>query len=77
VPRGDFARVLSSLGQELDQGGGFVRRITQGGVARLDAAQLIAIQAGVYRYAEAVELMAKFVDKATNAVRTTLQAGSG
>jgi hypothetical protein len=40
----------------------------------LDAGQLIALQAGIYRYSEAVDLAAKLVDRAANAVRTTLQS---
>jgi hypothetical protein len=36
--------------------------------------QLIAIQAGVYRYTQELELAGKLVDKATGAVRQTLQS---
>jgi hypothetical protein len=36
--------------------------------------QLIAIQAGVYRYTQELELAGKLVDKATSAVRQTLQS---
>lgn len=36
--------------------------------------ELIAIQAGVYRYTQELELASKLVDKATGAVRTTLQS---
>jgi hypothetical protein len=35
---------------------------------------MIALQAGVYRYVEAVELCTKLVDRTTAAVRTTLQS---
>jgi hypothetical protein len=34
---------------------------------------LIALQAGIYRYSEAVDLVTKLVDRATQAVKTTLQ----
>ncbi len=44
------------------------------GAARLDSAQLLALQAGIYRYSEALELATKLVDRASNAVRTTLQS---
>ncbi len=36
--------------------------------------ELIAVQAGVYRYTQELELASKLVDKATGAVRTTLQS---
>ena len=36
--------------------------------------QLIAIQAGVYRYTQELELASKLVDKATGAVKQTLQS---
>jgi hypothetical protein len=36
-------------------------------------AELIALQAGVYRYGEAVDLASRLVDRATSAVKTVLQ----
>jgi hypothetical protein len=36
--------------------------------------ELIAIQAGVYRYSQALELAGKLVEKLTGAVRQTLQS---
>ncbi|HYP89268.1 MAG TPA: hypothetical protein VEQ59_13970 [Polyangiaceae bacterium] len=40
-----------------------------------DTGALIALQVGIYRYTEAVDLASKLVDRATNAVRTVLQGG--
>ena len=34
---------------------------------------LLALQAGVYRYSEAVDLTAKLVDRAANGVKTVIQ----
>jgi hypothetical protein len=68
-----FAEVLGRLGRSLDSGERLVTRALSGGGA-LDSAQLIALQAGIYRYTEAVDLAAKLVDRAGNAVRTTLQS---
>jgi hypothetical protein len=34
---------------------------------------LIALQAGVYRYGEAVDLASRLVDRATSSVKTVLQ----
>jgi hypothetical protein len=39
----------------------------------LGPAELLALQAGVYRYSEAVDLAAKLVDRASNAVKTVIQ----
>ena len=36
-------------------------------------AELIALQAGVYRYSEAVDLAAKLVDRATSGLKTVVQ----
>ena len=38
---------------------------------------LIALQAGIYRYTEAVDLAAKLVDRTTAAVKRTLQGSGG
>ena len=39
----------------------------------LGAGELLALQAGVYRYSEAVDLAAKLVDRASSGVKTVLQ----
>jgi hypothetical protein len=69
-----FELVLRRLGRNIEAG----ERIVSGaarGYAKADAAELIALQAGIYRYSEAVDLTAKLVDRTTSAVRTVLQGG--
>ena len=39
----------------------------------LASGDLLALQAGVYRYSEAVDLSAKLVDRATSGVKTVIQ----
>jgi hypothetical protein len=39
----------------------------------LGPGDLLALQAGVYRYSEAVDLSAKLIDRATSGVKTVLQ----
>jgi hypothetical protein len=71
-----FGQVLQAIGSEVDRG----ERLIQGvvaGASPLDAASLIALQAGIYRWGEAVDLASKLVDRAGSAVRTTLQNGNG
>jgi hypothetical protein len=36
-------------------------------------ADLIALQAGVYRYSETVDLASRLIDRATSSVKTVLQ----
>ena len=70
-----FARILHGLGREVDRGESVVRRATRGATSgqELGNMELLALQAGVYRYSEAVDLSAKLVDRAANGVKTVLQ----
>ncbi len=68
-----FARVLHGLGREVDRGEKVVRKAIEGGGKDLGPGELLALQAGVYRYSEAVDLSAKLVDRATSGVKTVLQ----
>jgi hypothetical protein len=70
-----FVSLLEGLGREVQRGESLVRSAV--GAARAGAAvgpaELIALQAGVYRYGEAVDLASRLVDRATTAVKTVLQ----
>lgn len=74
APNG-FAEVLRGIGSELDRGEALSERAIHGGAAgaHLSPEQLLALQAGVFRYSEAVDLVTKLVDRGTQAVKTTLQ----
>jgi hypothetical protein len=67
-----FVQALQSVGTAVDRGEALIARASRGGLGGLDSTQLIALQAGIYRYSEAVDLMAKLVDRASNAVRTVV-----
>lgn len=69
---GSFGRVLGRLGSAVDRGEALIARAAHGNLGGLDSAQLIALQAGIYRYSEAVDLLAKLVDRASNAVRSVI-----
>lgn len=73
-PPGAFQRILHSVGAEVDRGERMIQGVVSGRAGSLGAAELIALQAGIYRYTELVDLTSKFVDRAANAVRTTLQS---
>ncbi len=68
-----FARILRGLGREVDHGEKVVRRAIEGGGKDLGPGELLALQAGVYRYSEAVDLSAKLIERATSGVKTVLQ----
>ena len=72
-----FSEVLERIGVQVDRGEALVRRAFAGGHSGLDAGDLIALQAGIYRYTEAVDLAAKLIDRASSAVKTTLQGSGG
>jgi len=75
--RASFKSIVARLGREIDRGEALVGRAVYGSHSGLDAAGLIALQAGIYRYSEAVDLAAKMVDRAGSAIKTTLSGGSG
>lgn len=68
----DFKQVLERLAQHIDDGEQLVRQATA--PAGDGADRLIALQAGIYRYTEVVDLTAKLVDRGTNSIKTTLQS---
>lgn len=68
-----FARILHGLGREVDHGEKVTRRAIEGGGKDLGPGELLALQAGVYRYSEAVDLSSKLVDRAASGVKTVLQ----
>lgn len=78
-PRSDggFRRALRTLGRELDRGEVLVAGAIRGGHGALSPERLLALQAGIYRYTEAVDLAAKVVDRAGNAAKTVLQGSGG
>ena len=68
-----FADLLRGLGRRVERGERLTRRAIEGAGRDLGPGELIALQAGVYRYSEAVDLSAKLIDRATNGVKTVLQ----
>jgi hypothetical protein len=73
-----FAAVLQSLAHEV-QGGESLARSALGAARAgraLGPAELIALQAGIYRYGDAVDLASRLVDRATAAVKTVMQGSA-
>lgn len=67
-----FAKLVASLGKEVNSGERTVERVIHGG-GDMGPQELLALQAGVYRYSEAVDLAAKLVDRATSGLKTVVQ----
>ena len=72
-PPSAFARIVHGLGREVDRGEAMVRTAIGSGGKDFGPGELLALQAGVYRYSEAVDLSAKLVDRASSGVKTVIQ----
>lgn len=70
--QGSFSKALKGIGSAVDRGEALIAGAARGNLGGLDSAQLIALQAGIYRYSEAVDLVAKLVDRASTAVKTVV-----
>lgn len=68
-----FAKILGGLGREVDRGEGLVDKALGRSHGEMGNVELLALQAGVYRYSEVVDLSAKLVDRASSGVKTVLQ----
>jgi len=72
-----FARLLRGLAKEADAGEAAVHGVLHAARARpgapMDPASLLALQAGIYRYGETIDLAARLVDKASSSVKTVIQ----
>jgi len=62
--------------RSLERGQRFVDRVIRQGLAGRDFSpdELIAIQAGVYRYTQELELFSRLVEKVVSGMKQTLQA---
>jgi hypothetical protein len=71
-----FREVLRRLCERAAEDGKRLDDILGGRGRAMSLDSLLALQATVYRYSQAVELASKLVDKASSCVRTALQAQS-
>lgn len=73
--RSAFQRVFDGLGKEINSGERMMRGALGAGGSDLAPSDLLALQAGVYRYGEAVDLASKLIDKTSNGVKTIINGG--
>jgi hypothetical protein len=73
-----FAQLLHGIGRALTSGEATMHHALHAahGGHDMGPAELIALQAGVYRYSEAIDLASHLIDRTTNGVKTVIQ-GSG
>jgi hypothetical protein len=74
-PAESFGAVLRALGTETARGERLVDRAVRAGAAgtELSNGDVIALQAGIYRYVEVVDLTSKIVDRAAQSVKQVTQ----
>ena len=70
-----FESLVHRLAREIERGENLVKATSARHYASMDAGVLIALQAGIYRYSEAIDLTVKLVDRATSGVKTILESG--
>ncbi len=72
-----FARMLDGLGKEVNSGERLMRHAIAAGRSGEDVgpSELLALQAGVYRYSEAVDLASKLIDRASSGLKTVIGGG--
>jgi hypothetical protein len=73
-----FTDLLRTIGHDLDSGERGMTAAIRAAVGRPDLGpgELIALQVGVYRYSDAIDLASRLVDRAASAVKTVLQGSS-
>lgn len=76
-PEKSFGEVLAAMGKEAKRGETLIQRVSSGVSRDASAGELIALQAGVYRYVEVVDLSSKLVDRTTQGAKTLVQGGGG
>lgn len=74
-PTQSFGAVLKALGDEAARGERLVDRAMRAGGSgvELSSTDVLALQAGVYRYVEVVDLTSKLVDRAAQSVKQVTQ----
>jgi len=74
-PPSPFARLVRGFAGEADRGEATVHGALAAGGSSvpLDMTSLLALQAGIYRYGETMDLAAQLVDKASTGVKTIIQ----
>ncbi|MDP3278166.1 MAG: hypothetical protein Q8Q09_23470 [Deltaproteobacteria bacterium] len=74
----DVGTAAQMLVNRVARGERFVERVVRGAAsgAAYSPQDLLVIQSQVYRHTQEVELLSKFVDRATNTVKTILQQGN-
>jgi len=67
--------MMSNMVSEMEKGQGLLDKLINGGLhgAKFNNTELLALQAGMYKYTQELDLTGKVVDKATQALKDTLK----
>jgi len=69
-----FAATLNRVGKEMNAGEGLIEKATHA-TSAMPLHEVVALQAGMYRYTETLTVVSKSVDGLTNGLKTVLQKG--
>lgn len=75
APRGATASHLTGLLSDIEKGQGLMDKLINGGLSgkSFSNSELLALQAGMYKYTQELELTGKVVEKATTGLKDTLK----
>jgi len=73
--RSPFRKLIEGLGKEINAGESLMKKAIGAGGTSMEPGELLALQAGVYRYGEAVDLASKLIDRASTGVKTIVNGG--
>lgn len=72
---GRFEQLVGRLATDIDRGEALTAGAAHARYQAMDAGTLIALQAGIYRFSEAIDLTVKLVDRTATAAKTVLESG--
>lgn len=72
---GSTVSMVTKMVDDLERGQGVMEQILSEGLSgkEFSSSELIALQAGIYRYSQELDLTAKVVEKATTGLKDTLR----
>ncbi len=75
APRSSTASGLMGLVENIEKGQGLMDKLINGGLSgkNFNSSELLALQAGMYKYTQELELTGKVVEKATTGLKDTLK----
>ncbi len=73
--RSPFQKLVDGLGKEINSGERTIKAALDARGGSMEPGELLALQAGVYRYGEVVDLASKLIDRTSSGVKTIINGG--